>query len=344
MLQFDFQTDLTWLMTISSRLENFNRASASSHAYNARCPICGDSDRDKRKARLYFYEKKGQLNCFCHNCGYSHTFFTFMKDAFSSEFDAYKKDQMLTRFESPSKRFKKQPDGYHRPKKKPSQVVAKKCLDGTKPIMGLPDDHAAAQYLKSRGFGPTEFKRLLWSDDFFVTASDLSSEPLADKFPHDGRIVIPFYDTKGNVEMIQGRSLSNKGLRYISIKVDPGVDKIFGKYELDPKKTSYCVEGPFDSLFVENCLATCDANLSRSNADVLIWDNQPRSSEIVKYMESAIDQGRKLVVWPTSPDEKQDINDMIKLGLTRKDLMNIISQCTVSGPKAKLALMKWRRV
>lgn len=34
---------------------------------NARCPICGDSNRDRKKARFYYNKEKD--NYYCHNCG-----------------------------------------------------------------------------------------------------------------------------------------------------------------------------------------------------------------------------------------------------------------------------------
>jgi hypothetical protein len=76
----------------------------------------------------------------------------------------------------------------------------------------------------------------------------------------------------------------------------------------------------------------------------LIFDNQPRSKEIVKLMEQAITDKRKIVIWPVSPDEKIDINDMIKMGLSKLELIEIIERNTFSGLKAKLAFTKWKKV
>lgn len=348
MLKFDFQTDLTWMMKISFKLDKFKKASATSHVYNARCPICGDSEKSQSLARLYFYEKGYQLNVFCHNCGYSHAFYNFMKDAFPVEFQEYKKDQLLERFKRTPKQRKSEPDASHTTEENVADTEAEKgssTLKGCVPIMTLDDDHDAVKYLKGRSFGDRQLERLWYTDDFSVVANDLSCEELSENFPSDARIVIPFYNTDGLVEMVQGRSLNPKSkLRYISIKTSSEVDKIYGKYELDESRTSYCTEGPFDSLFVENCIATCDSNLLRSDADVLIFDNQPRSREIVNLMEQAIKDKRSLVVWPTSPDYKQDINDLIKLGLTPDELMDIIRARTFNGLKAKLELNSWRRI
>lgn len=139
----------------------------------------------------------------------------------------------------------------------------------------LDDDHEAVKYLLSRSFTRNEINRLYYSSDFKLTAQSINPEPLSENFPSEPRIVIPFYDTDGKIELIQGRSLDNHSkLRYITIKSHDNVDKIFGREKVDFTKTVYCVEGPLDSLFVDNCIATCDSALEKSNADVLIWDNQ----------------------------------------------------------------------
>ena len=209
----------------------------------------------------------------------------------------------------------------------------------------LPDDHPAVVYVSNRKVSNANLSRLYYAEDFKVTAQTVSYDELSDKFPSEPRIVIPFYSKDGIVEMVQGRSLDkNSSLRYISIKSSEDVDKIYGKERIDDSKTSYCVEGPFDSLFVDNCVATCDSALQRSNADVLIFDNQPRNSEIVELMDKAISSGRKLVIWPISPNDKIDINDMILMGLNEEQLMYIITTNTFSGLKAKLMFTKWKKV
>lgn len=349
MVQPDFYTDLDWLHRVCHRFDRFKRASLSSEVYNCRCPVCGDSQRDPKKARFYFYQKKGSMNVICHKCGYSHSFFVFMKDVCASDFEEYKKDQLLCRLDRSHQNTRvsvdrQQAASAQSKPEKPAETKEMTRLAGVVPLTSLDADHPALMYMKSRGLTSRQLDRLLYSEDFKVTAESISCEPIKDTFPTEPRVVIPFYDTEGNIEMIQGRSLSKSGLRYLSIKTDPNVDKIYGKYEADRSNTVYCVEGPIDSLFVDNCLATCDSNLLRANADVYIYDNQPRSREIIALMEQAISAGKKIVIWPTSPSHKEDINDMILSGMSQSDIMRIINKHTVYGLKAKLDLKRWRRV
>ena len=69
--------DSKYVGLISSRLQKFKRVKAD--LYNFRCPICGDSQRNKNKARGYIYAVKVNTNFKCHNCGASMSFNNFLK-------------------------------------------------------------------------------------------------------------------------------------------------------------------------------------------------------------------------------------------------------------------------
>lgn len=61
-------------------------------------------------------------------------------------------------------------------------------------------------------------------------------------------------------------------------------------------------------------------------------------------MQAAIDAGKSIVIWPTSPDKKQDINDLIQVGVSRELLMKVIRQSTYKGISAKLKFTQWKRI
>lgn len=339
----DYHTDIVWMHRLSYKWDRFKAVGHSNRVFNARCPICGDSQKS-RKARFYFYTTpSGTLNVNCKNCNYHHTFFNFMKYDNQDEFKEYKIDQLQSSFKYGASPVQHDIKKQQEPVKTYESNVP--VLKGVVPILSLDNNHVAVQYLKSRAFSDTEMERLLWADNFKITADSISLEPLSDAFPEEPRIVIPFYNEHGDVDMIQGRSVdSNSAMRYISIKKSDDIDKIYGKYEVDKSKTTYCVEGPFDSLFVDNCYASCDSGLTRVDADVYIWDCECRNMEIIQLMSDAISRGKKLVIWPASFEHKVDINDMIKMGLSRNDLMEIIKDNTYSGIQAKLKFDQWRRV
>jgi hypothetical protein len=106
------------------------------------------------------------------------------------------------------------------------------------------------------------------------------------------------------------------------------------------------VEGQFDSLFVDNCVASGDSNLLGvvdyfATGDwTLIFDNEPRNREIVRNLERAIDKGYKVVIFPSDLEQK-DINDMVLAG---HDVMTLIRENTYKGALAMLRFQRWKRV
>ena len=69
--------DSKYIGLVSSRLQKFKKVKAD--LYNFRCPICGDSQRNKNKTRGYFYVVKNNTNFKCHNCGASLSLNNFLK-------------------------------------------------------------------------------------------------------------------------------------------------------------------------------------------------------------------------------------------------------------------------
>lgn len=333
--------DLNYLHKISNNLERFHQSQKG--VFGCRCVVCGDSKKDSRKTRLFFYTRKHQLNVFCHNCNYSSTFRNFLKLYFPIEFNEYKKELLFSSLKTP----KVIDDIYninYKQKNEKGNNITKKFLESCQPLSELDEMHIAIKYVRSRKLGDEELLKLFYSDDFKKTSEIVSQKPLSDKFPNESRLIIPFFSSSGEIEMIQGRSIGNSSLRYITIKSSDDVDKVFGKYNIDRSKTVYCCEGPIDSLFVDNCLATCDSSLLRANADVYIYDNEPRNKEIVNLIEKTINLGKDVVIWPVSPDKKIDINDMIIGGLSKREVNEIIKNNTFGGIAAKLKLSNWRKV
>tara|TARA_Y100000992_G_scaffold203399_1_gene138889 strand:- start:230 stop:679 length:450 start_codon:yes stop_codon:yes gene_type:complete len=142
----------------------------------------------------------------------------------------------------------------------------------------------------------------------------------------------------------QGRAFGNEQPKYITIKLDPEKDKVYGLNRLNSAKHIYVVEGPIDSLFLDNCIAVAGADfmkLPKENTTI-IFDNERRNVEVLKQIEKTIDEGYRVVLWPENVKEK-DINDMILAGKTKNEIKTIIEQNTYQGNMAKIRLAAWRR-
>jgi hypothetical protein len=111
----------------------------------------------------------------------------------------------------------------------------------------------------------------------------------------------------------------------------------------------YVTEGPIDSLFLTNAVATADANLTNAvnyitkDKLVLVFDNEPRNKDICKLMDKAIEEHFQICIWPEMIKEK-DINEMILAGFTTEELCDIIDKNTFVNLRAKFEFIQWKKI
>ena len=211
-------------------------------------------------------------------------------------------------------------------------------------ISSLNTEHPARKYLEERRIPSDQFNRLYYADKFktYVNTQKQTFDDLRNDQP---RIIIPLIDGDGNWFGIQGRSLSPRSrIRYITIIFDETKPKLFGLDKLNYEKPIYIVEGPFDSLFLDNAIAMAgsDVDIRTYNWSNYIWvyDNEPRNKQIIDRISTCIDRGDKVVIWPQNVTQK-DINDMV---LTGHNVKTLIECNSYQGLQAKLKLSQWKRV
>ena len=142
----------------------------------------------------------------------------------------------------------------------------------------------------------------------------------------------------------QGRAFGDEQPKYITISLDEEKDNIYGLQRLQKDKLTYVVEGPIDSLFLDNCIAVAGADFTKLSKDnnIIIFDNERRGVEILKRIRKIIDLDYKVVLWPDNVQEK-DINDMILAGRTKEEVTEIINNNTYQGLKAKIKFSLWSK-
>jgi hypothetical protein len=223
----------------------------------------------------------------------------------------------------------------------------KKTL-GIPSIKSLPKEHYAKVYVESRKIPEGFHSELYFAEDFkgFVESLQIEKEGLKEDDP---RLVIPFYDADKNLIAFQGRALGESKLRYITVKLSDDNNKVFGLDRINQEETIYVVEGPIDSMFLENAVATADSNLSsisklfdRSKV-VLVYDNEPRNKDICKQIDKCIEEHYNVVIWPEYIEEK-DINDMVLNGFSPDEIQDIISKNTFVNLRAKMEFINWKKV
>jgi transcription elongation factor Elf1 len=331
--------DRSFLLQLAPKLQRFSKK--KDDLYNFRCPLCGDSQKNKVKSRGYIFRKKNDYFYMCHNCGVSTTFYNFLKQVDSNLLQEYQLE-----------RYKNGTDNGNYPKPefeefKTEKPTFKKALE-LPTIDSLPEAHFAKNYVQQRRIPEAFLTQLYYAEDFsqFVKSLGIEKEGL---HKEDKRLVIPFYDAEKNLVAIQGRSLGESKLRYITLKLHDDNKKVFGLDRIDEDKLVYVLEGPIDSMFIENAVATADSNLESitdvldKSKVVLVFDNEPRNKEIVKKMEHAIDNHFNVVIWPEFIEEK-DVNEMILNGFSPDEIQDIIDKHTAVNLKAKMEFVNWKKV
>jgi hypothetical protein len=296
--------------------------------------------------RGYIYRRKNDLFFNCHNCGASHTLGTLLKLTDKSLYNAYQ----LECYSDGNAPKVKRPD-FSSMMEKPVFNNNKKQEIDLPCVADLSDEHIATVYVKSRKIPKKYYTQLYYADDFrqFV----LNTIPDFDKTLYvEPRLVIPFYDENNNLLGFTGRDLLNKSkIRYITIKLSDTNRKIYGLDKVDKNKRIYVTEGPIDSMFLNNALATMDAALYNiisavgcDNDYVFVYDNEPRNEFIVKHMQKTIDMGKNICIWPSHIQEK-DINDMVvRANLSSSAIQDIIDNNTFSGLQATLEFGRWKKM
>lgn len=341
---------MDWLDTkyanmLSLRLERFKRVNNN---FNFRCPVCGDSKKNKTKTRGWILSDNTKARFYCHNCSASMSFSKFLKFIDHSLYFEYVKERMLEK--SGGKTIDPKPD-FTVTMKKP-EFVKSTGLSSLKKISSLPVNHPAKVYIQSRCIPSELHHKLFYTSKFKAWVNSILPDKFKDLTKDEPRLIIPFLDEQKNLFGFQGRSFKkNDDLKYITILLDESKPKLFGLDTVDPTKTVYAFEGPIDSLFIPNGIASAggriDTNLQLTNLPksniVIIYDNEPRNKETVQKMESAIELGYKLVIWPEAVREK-DINDMILSGMSISEIKHILDMNIYYDLAAKLKLTTWKKI
>ena len=319
--------DSKYVGLISPRLPKFKRV--KSNLYNFRCPICGDSQKTKSKARGYIYEVKANANFRCHNCGASMSFNNFLKKIDPVLQKQYAMEKFKEGFAGGRNMVVEEPKFNFTPPKFKKKLELPKASDNPR----------SSGYLTARKIDASKF---YYAEKFKEFVNTL--KPTFDNTHYDEeRIIIPLYYKKSLVGL-QGRSLGPSKVKYITVMLNDDAPKIYGLDNIRTDAPVYVTEGPFDSTFIHNSIAMCgaDADVSKWGISIPVWiyDNEPRSEEIVSRISRTIDRGGSVVIWPTNIEEK-DINDMVMAG---HDAQSMVELNVYSGLKAKLQFNTWKRI
>ena len=258
--------DQKYASLLGTQLQQFKVKKTKPYIAQFRCPLCGDSATNRFKTRGHFYEHKGHINFKCFNCGASTTLNNFMKSQNTTLHTEYRLE-ILKETGGANTNI----DNFFAPD---IEKFSSRRIDSFDPfkeltkISQLKPNHPAKIYVQERKIPPNTHYRIYYSPTYYYWVNSILPGKFSEKAValDEPRIVFPFIDSKGYVFGFTGRSLSKStNMRYSTIILDETKEKVFGQENIDKTKNVYVVEGPIDSLFLDNCIAMAGADINLNN-------------------------------------------------------------------------------
>ena len=339
-----------YIQLLSNSLKQFVRKSRN--VWNFNCPYCSDT-----RKRGYLLFNKGSYYSYCHNCGTTKPFGKFLEDQNQILYGEY----IVERFSG---------DPTERQQVVSIPTVEKKSYENEillklKKVSLLKPDHIAKRFVVSRNI-PTFFhSRLYYAPNWSKFANQLVDEDKWDPKFKEERLIIPMFDKFKRVIGVQGRALGDvpAKLRYITAMCSPENPRFFGLDLVEYQRKYYVLEGPIDSMFLDNSIAVCGGaihvelkkhGLVKPTCTV-VYDNEPRNKDVVRNMFKVVRNGYNICVWPENVAEK-DINDMILNRVPAGDRVDTeavqkaaeyikdkIEANTFQGLEAERRITEWKR-
>ena len=326
--------DVQYLYNISSRLDRFKKKSRN--LFNFRCPYCGDSKKNKSKARGFVYAVKNEYFYKCHNCSKGTTLGKLIEYIDPQLYKQY----VIEKYKSGNNNTVQEPEFKFEPVK-----FDDKTLKDLTRFDKIPNHPAYKMFIENRHLKD-------YHDKLYVTWHfyDWVNKLIPNKFPNikddHPRVIIPFLDVDNKMFAFQGRAFGDDCPQIARRRDNEKKRRIYGLDKLDVSKTTYITEGPIDSLFLPNAIAVAGSDLeieTLKRKAVYVFDNEPRSVEIVNKMKKLIEKNYNICIWPKSLKYK-DINDMVMSGMSPVEVQGIIDNNTFSKLSAHQQLVNWKEV
>lgn len=321
--------DRQYLLRVSHRLERFKEKGRN--VWNFRCYACGDSKRNKFKARGFVYEHDNSYFFKCWNCDLALPFGAFLKQLDPNLYHEYIVEQ-----------FK--PITFERPREMVEHITPN--FDGKimlPSIQSLASDDEGKAYVLQRMIPEQYHSILYYTSDFKSFCDEMLPNHGRQLYMNEKRLIIPFFDFNGSLIGFQGRTIENSKIKYITMKMHEDAKKFYGLERVDITKTIRVCEGPIDSMLLQNGVATCDSSLSIASKYlpkdqlVLVYDMEYHNTQIRKSIEKAITEGYHVCIFPKNFPYK-DINESVMGGMSLDEINQIIEERTFTGLRAQLEL------
>lgn len=297
----------------------------STNKYRGRCPVCGDSDSDKSKKRLYLLLRKNPSVCYCHNggCDVNTTARSFFKKNFPQQW----KNELLNSGElsiNPSNGKSVEPESIERDdgdqtddwKKERDEFYRESCIH-------LRGDNVSSSYQKAFIKKAIKYcrKRKIperYFDELYVCYQGEFSN----------RIVFPVINEEGEDVMFQARDMGNNSYLRYHTKFFKTADKtyFYRFHRVDPNDPVIITEGLIDCLYFKNGMSLMGASLSDQNVEriekkfdtpIFLMDHDNAGKELT---EKLVKNGNRCFIWPKNISwDVDDVGDLVEDGFDVDD-------------------------
>lgn len=300
----DFDNDIALERQIRLVMATLENVTEGFDYYNFRCHVCGDSKKSKSKKRGYILKKRKPWVYFCHNCFYKKPVVAWLKEFFPSYYRAYysellrtkdKKQDSLPTFANP-KIKKKSPESEH-----------------TKHFIHILNGEGLIFEKSIKLCIDRNIPEIVWQKWFVATGG-----------MYKNRLIIPFFDKEGKIYYYQGRSLlDNMTPKYLSRAGD--YNSVYNYYLVDKSQPVPILEGPIDSIFVENSIAVTGVKIDDKKLEdfpnrrfLIDYDGEGADNKTKLKVIELLSKGEYVFCWKKFIKEyrlpnrdKWDVNDVL---------------------------------
>lgn len=332
--------DLEFAERALSSYPRFKVVRGTKFRVNCRCPICGDSKSDMLKARFWANELNDGVVVHCFNCDYTNSLHNFIKEEQPDLYREYIIEVRKSKFTESKKVVKEEV-------KEEKKVV--EYLPYSVRIDTLPSDHKLIKYIEKRMIPKKYYSKIYFTKQWQELVNHINPDTFS-KPKDEMRLVIPIFNKDSEIESIQGRSLEkDPKIKYMTIKAYESASKIYGMDDIDESKPVIIVEGPIDSMFIDNSIAITGGSLNLDSVPYegnRIWalDNEPRHPDTMKRLRKLMSLGESVVFWDEWKYDGKDINKFVENGATSQEVLDYILNNNCSGLMAKLRYKKYCKI
>jgi 5S rRNA maturation endonuclease (ribonuclease M5) len=283
-----------------------SRASFHNSYISCRCPICGDSESNKRKKRGYVLTGREVWVYVCHNgdCPANDAIkaTNLLKKYFPGLYNDYVKEVFATSNKN-NKSISK--NNYY-------QNIVKEEYEETN------DTKHFIPILK--GTGKLFEKAIDYCIRRKIPENIWKTWFVAIDGRYQGRMIIPFLDNNSKIYYYQGRTLTDQEPKYLNRRAIEEKE-CYNIYNVDKTLPVIVCEGPIDSMFIENSIATLGIKFNDKTKKLLndmhcyyLFDNDKDGK---KYSKKFLEEELYVFNWNKFLKDQEilipvkDINDYI---------------------------------